>query len=146
MPWQNLICPLRECDKGTMPLLSSEQQWVVPMAQSTIVGQEEDREDNAQVTWTREQWHLRRVLIGAKKMEQTTHANRMPNRACAAHLSPQNLETLRRVVESRGLAFVARLLGIHRGTLASVLCGRGRPSTISAVAAAFIAKASQVVP
>jgi DNA-binding phage protein len=60
-------------------------------------------------------------------------------------LSPQNLENLRRVVESRGLAAVARTLGVHRNSLAPVLVGRGRASTQTAIAHAFLERAAELV-
>lgn len=60
-------------------------------------------------------------------------------------LSSQNLERLRAAVAARGLAAIARELGVNRSSLASVLISRARPCTSAAVAQAFVSRAGQVV-
>ena len=59
-------------------------------------------------------------------------------------LSDPSLNKLREVVERRGLAVIARELGVCRTSLASVLVGRGRPSTRTAIAAAYLQNASKL--
>jgi len=53
-------------------------------------------------------------------------------------LSETTIQKLRAAAQDRGLAAIARELGVNRGSLASVLCGTGRPSTRAAVAEAFL--------
>ena len=52
------------------------------------------------------------------------------------------LKVIKNAVTSRGLAAVARLLGVNRSTVASVLVGRGRPCTVAAVRQAFVKNAA----
>lgn len=59
-------------------------------------------------------------------------------------LSPKGIEHLRAIVGRRGLAAVARTLGVPRSGLGSVLVGRGRLCTTAAVAAAYLAKAREL--
>jgi hypothetical protein len=59
-------------------------------------------------------------------------------------LSAKNIETLRALVERKGLTTVARALGVPRFGLGSVLIGRGRHCTNAAIAAAYLAKAREL--
>lgn len=61
-------------------------------------------------------------------------------------LSQRSLEELLDAVKRRSLTGVAKTLGVHRHSLAAVLCGRGRVSTTRAVAAAFVEKAAELAP
>lgn len=54
------------------------------------------------------------------------------------------LETLRKAVAAQGAAAVARVLGVHAGTLTNVLAGSGRPSTRAAVREAYVKKAAEL--